>query len=123
MEIDQPAADDCGNRCALHFASVKRRVTTLRLRTIHIKHPIKLRIENRNVRMRTLFQRTAIAETKNACGICRAHFHNAFEIDQSLVHEIERESDRCFKTGYAKRRLIELQSFFVEMMWRVIGGD
>ena len=63
MEIDQPPADDRGYRSALHCASVERSIPALRLRTSRGKHPFNLRVENRNVRVRTLLQRTAIGKT------------------------------------------------------------
>src|SRR5690349_14371904 len=113
MEIDQTTADDCCDRAALHRAATERRVATLRLRTIHVKHPFKLRIENRYVRMRTLSQGAAFRETEDSRGVGRAHLHHAFEIDQSLVHEIERESDRGFESGDSERRLVKFQRLFI----------
>src|ERR1044072_9038570 len=89
MKINQASADPRRDRCALHWATVERRVATLRLRTCHVEDPFKLRIENRNVRMRTLFQRAAIGKSKDARGIGRTHLHDAFQIDEALVDEIK----------------------------------
>src|ERR1044072_5004293 len=113
MKINQASADHRRDRCALHWATVERRVATLRLRTCQVEDPFKLRIENRNVRMRTLFQRAAIGKSKDARGIGRTHLHDAFQIDEALVDEIKGESNRRFETGDAERRLVKFQTFLV----------
>src|SRR5687767_7320703 len=64
MKIDEPAAYNGRNRCALHCTPVEGCIATLRLRLLHVKYPFKLRIEDRHIGVSTGGKRSALLQVE-----------------------------------------------------------
>ena len=123
MEIYHPASDNRRDRSAFETSPIERRVPALRFRFGSVERPLVFRIEDRNIAPGVLAQGSAPFQTEDAGRVGRTQLYQPFQTDDALVHKVKRKTNRSFKPGDTKRRLIKLEALLVCMMWRVIGGN
>src|SRR6266566_2119459 len=85
MEKDNAPGHNSRHRGARHRASIKRRIAAPGFRARRVEGPLKQRIENCYIGVSVGAQRAAIFQTKDPRGVCRQDFHQALDVDHTLI--------------------------------------